>query len=171
MCRRLFSAAAISMACGLFSAHGMVLAADWARVAPNGPQGGAARGMYLLRISGCNDCHTPGYAESGGATPPSQWLTGSPVGFQGPWGTTYASNLRLLMAQMSEAQWLQRARQPMRPPMPWFALRDMSDDDLRAVYAAVRQLGSAGSPAPAFVPPPALPAGLFIRFVPQSAGK
>ena len=27
------------------------------------------RGAYLAVTSGCNDCHTPGYPESGGQTP------------------------------------------------------------------------------------------------------
>jgi hypothetical protein len=40
-----------------------------------------------------------------------------------------------------------------RPPMPWFALRDMTRDDLRAVYRYIRQLGPVGEPAPAYVPP------------------
>jgi hypothetical protein len=73
------------------------------------------------------------------------------------------------MQRLSEAQWLQRARQPMRPPMPWFSLRDMSDEDLRAVYAAVRYLGPAGEQAPAFVPAGQTPKGQFIDFVPRSA--
>lgn len=67
------------------------------------------RGKYLARIGGCNDCHTPGFAESAGNTPTRQWLTGSPVGFQGPWGTTYPANLRLYVQGMSESQWLARA--------------------------------------------------------------
>lgn len=128
-----------------------------------------ARGLYLLRITGCNDCHTPGYAESAGQTPQSAWLTGNPVGFRGPWGTTYPANLRLSMQRLSEAEWLQRARQPMRPPMPWFALRDMSDADLRAVYAAVRHLGPAGESAPAYVAAGTVPSGLYIDFVPHPA--
>jgi hypothetical protein len=37
--------------------------------------------------------------------------------------------------------------------MPWFALRDMSDADLRAVYHYVRSLGAAGAAAPEFVAP------------------
>ena len=81
------------------------------------------RGRYIVNISGCNDCHTPGYPESGGKTPRNEWLTGNPVGFQGPWGTTYPANLRLLVQSMSEAQWIARARTPMRPPMPWFSLQ------------------------------------------------
>jgi mono/diheme cytochrome c family protein len=42
------------------------------------------RGRYLVSISGCNDCHTGGYAETGGKTPEADWLTGVPVGFSGP---------------------------------------------------------------------------------------
>lgn len=37
--------------------------------------------------------------------------------------------------------------------MPWFALRDMSDADLRAIYRYIRHLGPGGQPAPAYVPP------------------
>lgn len=71
------------------------------------------RGRYVARTSGCNDCHTPGYPESGGATPESDWLTGSSVGFRGPWGVSYPSNLRLSAQRLTEEQWLVRARNPM----------------------------------------------------------
>ena len=82
------------------------------------------RGRYLTVAGGCNDCHTPGYPESAGKVPAAQLLIGSAVGFQGPWGTSYPVNLRLYVQNMTEAQWLARVRQPMRPPMPWFNLRD-----------------------------------------------
>lgn len=142
------------------------LAAD----SPRGSRDGAAgksieRGRYLVRVAGCNDCHTAGYAESGGAVPERQWLTGSPVGWRGPWGTTYPANLRLSMADISEARWIEIGRtMQFRPPMPWFALRDMSTEDLRAIYRFVRHLGPAGGPAPAFLPPGQTPAGPHIRF-------
>ena len=55
------------------------------------------RGRYLLRIAGCNDCHTPGYQQSAGAVDESQWLTGDAIGWQGPWGVTYPPNLRLFV--------------------------------------------------------------------------
>ena len=112
-----------------------------------------ARGRYLVKIAGCNDCHTPDYPEKAGAVPESEWLTGVPVGFQGPWGTTYAANLRLLVPGMTEAGWMTHARQPRRPPMPWFVLRDMTDADVAAIYRYVKALGPAGQPAPAYVPP------------------
>ena len=63
-----------------------------------------ARGEYLVRIAGCNDCHTAGLRRERGATSDkAQWLVGSPLGYNGPWGTTYAANLRLKLAEMDEA--------------------------------------------------------------------
>jgi len=123
------------------------------------------RGRYIARVSGCNDCHTPGYMQSGGQVPEGRWLTGDSLGWQGPWGTTYAINLRRYMAELSEAQWLERARHlNARPPMPWFALRDMDDGDLRAIYRMVRSLGPLGEPAPAFVPPGGATTGPVVSF-------
>jgi mono/diheme cytochrome c family protein len=93
------------------------------------------RGRYLVRISGCNDCHTEGYMAAAGKVDESRWLTGSQLGWQGPWGTTYAANLRISMQNLTLAQWLQAARAPRRPPMPWFALRNSC---LRAAWCARR---------------------------------
>lgn len=125
--------------------QGKGLASDMAQV---------QRGRYLSRIAGCNDCHTPGYLMSAGKVAEKDWLTGDHFGWRGPWGTTYAPNLRLLMASMSEAQWMERARGlKSRPPMPWFTLNEMEEDDLKALYHFVRYLGPAGEPAPAYVPP------------------
>jgi mono/diheme cytochrome c family protein len=116
--------------------------------------GWLARGEYILRTSGCNDCHTAGYAEQGGNLDTAQWLTGSSLGYKGPWGTTYAANLRLKLAEMDEAQWLAySATLRTRPVMPDFALRAMREDDRRAVYRFIRSLGPAGVPAPAYLPP------------------
>jgi mono/diheme cytochrome c family protein len=127
-----------------------------------------ARGRYVVAISGCNDCHTPGYAERAGDIPEAERLTGANVGFQGPWGTSYAANLRLSMAQIDTGAWLARARQPMLPPMPWFALRDMSDDDLLAVYAYIRSLGAAGNPAPSAAAPGQAVTTPYIEFMPKN---
>lgn len=116
-------------------------------------QSSMARGRYLLRIAGCNDCHTAGYRIKAGNIDESHWLTGDRLGWQGPWGTTYASNLRLVMQRLTLSEWLQTARQPRRPPMPWFALRDMTDEDLASIYHYVRALGPAGTAAPPYIPP------------------
>jgi mono/diheme cytochrome c family protein len=126
------------------------------------------RGRYVAATSGCNDCHTVAYPESGGKVPVNDWLTGNPVGFNGPWGTTYPANLRLLVQTLSEQQWMAKARAEMRPPMPWFSLRDMKDDDLRAVYQFIRSLGAKGEPAPAYVPPGQKISTPYFEFVPKN---
>jgi mono/diheme cytochrome c family protein len=112
-----------------------------------------ARGRYLVQIAGCNDCHTPDYMFAAGAVDEGLWLTGSPLGWNGPWGTTYPPNLRLTVQAMTEDQWVVFAPAPKRPPMPWFALRDMSQEDVRAIYRYLKHLGPAGQLAPAALPP------------------
>lgn len=129
------------------------------------------RGRYLVQVGGCNDCHTPGYPESGGQLPEAQWLTGTPVGFSGPWGTSYPANLRLSVARMSEQQFLARSRAPMLPPMPWYNLRDMAEDDLVAVYRYIRSLGPAGVEVPAPLAAGERAATPTIVFVPQGPGE
>jgi mono/diheme cytochrome c family protein len=123
------------------------------------------RGRYLIKIGGCNDCHTAGYAPTGGKVPEAQWLTGDILGFNGPWGTTYPTNLRLYFQDMAEAEWLKKGRSlSSRPPMPWFNVRAMSASDLRAMYRYVRSLGPAGKPAPAYLPPDKTPPEPVVRF-------
>jgi mono/diheme cytochrome c family protein len=126
------------------------------------------RGRYLVGIGGCNDCHTAGFAQSAGDVPEGDRLTGNPVGFQGPWGTTYPANLRLVVQTLTETQWLVTARTAMRPPMPWFNLRDAKDDDLRAMYRYIRSLGPKGDPAPAYAAPGQPVNTPYIVFVPQN---
>lgn len=74
------------------------------------------RGEYLVKIMGCNDCHTPwamgprgpepdmkrmlsGHPQDATVTPPTlaePWVwaaTGTNTAFAGPWGVSYATNL------------------------------------------------------------------------------
>ncbi|MCC7216822.1 MAG: cytochrome C [Burkholderiales bacterium] len=123
------------------------------------------RGRYIAKIAGCNDCHTPGYAVSGGKVAEKDWLTGDALGWRGDWGTTYAVNLRLYMQDLTEVQWVKAARTiRTRPPMPWFALHDMAEQDLRAFYRFVRHLGPAGQPTPAYMAPGQVPQGPYVQF-------
>ena len=137
--------------------------------APPSPEPSAARGRYLVRIGGCNDCHTPGYGELAGHMPEAQWLTGSDVGFRGPWGTSFPSNLRLTVQHVDEEQWLAFARARRLPPMPWFSLDAMSDNDLRSIYRFIHSLGPTGAAAPTALPPGQQSVTSFIPFVPQTA--
>ncbi|MDF2180348.1 c-type cytochrome [Aliiglaciecola sp. CAU 1673] len=133
------------------------------------PMTDAQRGKYLLQVGGCNDCHTMGYAQNNGRLPEEQWLTGSNVGFMGPWGTTYPGNLRKRAAQLSAKQWQELMRSPMRPPMPTPSLAAMSDADIQSIYHYLRTLGDAGDAAPAALPPGVTPNTAYFDFVPKSA--
>jgi mono/diheme cytochrome c family protein len=130
------------------------------------------RGRYLVQTAGCNDCHTAGYAESGGRVPEQDWLKGDALGWKGPWGTTYASNLRLYMQDLDGAEWVARSKAlAVRPPMPWFMLRDMTDEDRLAIYQYIRSLGPAGEKAPGYLPPGVQPPVPYVEFhlpVPQA---
>lgn len=124
-----------------------------------------AKGKYLVKIGGCNDCHTAGYAPSGGTTPESQWLLGDQVGFRGPWGTTYPVNLREYMDKLSEAEWISKAKElKTRPPMPWWILNEMTEDDLRAIYQYIKSLGTVENSVPSFVPPEEEPKTPYIQW-------
>jgi mono/diheme cytochrome c family protein len=61
------------------------------------------RGRYLVKITGCNVCHTPGYTQKAGKVPEKEWLTGDRLGWRGPWGTTYAGNLRTYISTFAAA--------------------------------------------------------------------
>ena len=63
---------------------------------------------------------------------------------------------------MTEDQWVARARAEMRPPMPWFGLREMTDTDLRRSIASCAAW-EPGQPAPAYLPPGEKPPGTVYR--------
>ncbi|MBI3258903.1 MAG: cytochrome C [Ignavibacteriae bacterium] len=131
-----------------------------------------AQGRYLIMIGGCNDCHTPGFDVSGGKMPESEWLTGSSMGFKGPWGTSYPLNLRMLINSMTEDSWVEYARSTKgAPPMPWWALHTMSKSDLSAIYKFVKSLGVKGEAAPAIVLPNETPKTPYILFEPVFPSK
>ena len=116
-------------------------------------------GRYLVRIAGCNDCHTPGYIQSGGRMPEAEWLKGNNHGFLGPWGTTYAANLRLTTVALTEDAWVEMLNtRTARPIMPWSSVAALDDADKRAIYRYIRSLpGDPGEPAPDALPPGEVP--------------
>ena len=144
-----------------------ILAADVVKSAGAAKPSSAqlARGRYLVAVGNCNDCHTTDFAPRDGNVPESTWLTGSPLGFKGPWGTTYAPNLRFTVSNMSEAQWVAFAKAlKTRPPMPWFNLNRWSDQDLRALYHYIKSLGPVGALAPQYAPPDQSPKTPYVEW-------
>lgn len=120
-------------------------------------------GRYVVMIGGCNDCHTAGYGDIDAKTPEKDRLEGDTLGYRGPWGTSYPTNLRISISAKTEDQWVKYAKTLMtKPPMPWFNVRAMTDRDLRDLYQYVKSLGVAGTAAPAFVPPGKQPKGQYV---------
>jgi mono/diheme cytochrome c family protein len=124
------------------------------------------RGRYLMVVGSCNDCHTGEFPARDGNVPEKEWLLGSgPLGFRGPWGTTYAPNLRLTVSRLTEAHWVKFAKElRTRPPMPWFNLNQWTESDLRALYQYIKQLGPVGQPARPYLPPEKEPTPPYIQW-------
>jgi mono/diheme cytochrome c family protein len=127
-----------------------------------------ARGKYLVAFGSCNDCHTPGWRETNGAVPVSRWMTGSNLGYRGPWGTSYPANVRLEFSHISENDWLFMVRtRGGHWPMVWHDLRYLKTDDQRAIYRFIRSLGPRGVAAPADLSPSLEPKTKYIWIVPH----
>lgn len=126
-------------------------------------------GRYLVIVGGCNDCHTEDYAMKEGDIPEENWLTGSVIGHRGPWGTTYASNLRLMVSDMEEDDWVEilKIRKSM-PPMPWMNINKMSEKDTRALYKYIKSLGAKGEEMPRNVHPDQEPETPYVSYIPQN---
>ncbi|HEX5275507.1 MAG TPA: hypothetical protein VFW34_09560 [Candidatus Rubrimentiphilum sp.] len=126
------------------------------------------RGKYLVAFGSCNDCHTPGWRESDGTVPVSNWMTGSKLGYRGPWGTSYPANVRREFSHISESDWLFMVRtRAGHWPMVWHDLRYLKTGDQRAIYRFIRSLGPRGVAAPADLPPSREPKTKYIWVVPH----
>ncbi|MBU1374331.1 MAG: cytochrome C [Alphaproteobacteria bacterium] len=145
----------------------MVVSACSKPEAPAGPPHVVAAsdieaGRYLAMIGSCNDCHTPGYPQSGGKTPETDRLVGNPVGYHGPWGTSYASNLRILAQSTTEDGWVELLKtKRLLPPMPTQNIAKMTETDLRNLYRYIHSLGAAGQAEPENLPPGVTPSGPY----------
>ncbi|MGM0545631.1 MAG: c-type cytochrome [Bacteroidota bacterium] len=126
-------------------------------------------GKYLVTIAGCNDCHTDGYLMTGGQIPEEDWLAGSAVGWQGPWGTTYPTNLRLRVQEWDEQTWVKTLKNRKDlPPMPWMNVNKMSEHDMRSIYAYIKSLGPMGEHMPVAIAPEVEPETPYLSMFPQN---
>jgi mono/diheme cytochrome c family protein len=118
-----------------------------------------ARGRSIAVDAGCVACHSP----DGAAAAERGWLTGNATGQLGPWGTTYASNLRVTLARMSEETWVRYATKlKPRAPMPADSLKRLDERDLRALYRYVRAAGVEGAQVPYAMAPGQVPPAPFV---------
>jgi len=89
--------------------------------------------------------------------------------WSGPWGVSFAANLtpdpdtgmgmpeRMFLAALKSGAHLGTSR-PILPPMPWQMYAQLSDDDLKAIYAYLRSIPPIKNQVPNPIPPAAAPA-------------
>ena len=124
-------------------------------------------GAYLLIVGSCHDCHTPNWVESGGKTSKDSLMTGRGLGFMGPWGVDYSKNLRAIADRQGEDHWVEVLKTgdggDGHLPMPWHNTKQMSDEDLRAMWLYLKSLGTAqGEHIPRSVKPGKMPTSPYI---------
>lgn len=138
----------------------------------------AGPGEYLSTVMGCNDCHTPGAFY--GAPDFKRRLSGSEMGWKGPWGVTYARNLtpdvETGIGTWNEAQIVAALRTGMRPngtviqpPMPWPDFTQLTDEDAYAIAADLKSLPAVSHKVPDAIPPGQPVAGRVLEIPPPPA--
>ncbi len=85
----------------------------------------------------------------------------------GPWGVSFTANLTpdqtTGLGSWTEEMFMKAIRtgkhqgegRPILPPMPWTMYRQMTDDDLKAIFAYLRSLPPIKNPVPEPIPPAA----------------
>jgi cytochrome c553 len=130
------------------------------------------RGRHVSIIGGCNDCHTANYTETGGQIDPALALKGTAIGWRGPWGTSYPANLRITAASRTEEEFVKYLKEfKTRPPMPYYNVNAMDENDLRSLYRYIKSLGEPGDPAPEAVPPDQEPKTPYYPLIPPTMPK
>ena len=106
-------------------------------------------GERLTYVGGCNDCHTPGTFY--GNADAKRRLSGSELGWEGPWGVTYPRNLtpdkETGIGNWTEEDIVRAIRtgqrpdkSPLLPPMPWPMYAHMTDEEAYAVAAYLKSI-------------------------------
>ena len=105
----------------------------------------AKRGQYLVDISGCTDCHTP--VKNGAPIAGLEFSGGQML--EGPWGSVASPNITPDASGIpyyDEALFVQTIRtgavksRILNPIMPWPLLRQLTDEDLKDIFAYLKTL-------------------------------
>jgi mono/diheme cytochrome c family protein len=89
----------------------------------------------------------------------------------GPWGASFPRNLTpdstsglggwteetFMRAMRTGKHMGVEAGRPIMPPMPWYTLKAMTDEDLKSVYAYLRTIKPINNMAPEYMPPAGAP--------------
>jgi hypothetical protein len=106
---------------------------------------------------------------------PGPWLAVSSAtntAFAGPWGVTFAANLTpdqnsglgiwtedMFVRALRTGRHMGTSRTIM-PPMPWQAFRNMTDEDLKSIYAYLRTIPPVSNHVPQYLEPQEVEAAL-----------
>lgn len=135
------------------------------------------RGKYLVTSGPCNDCHTPG--TFWGAPDFTRTLSGSEMGWVGPWGTVFARNLtpdpetglgNWTVEQIATA--IRTGNRPdgrqLAPAMPWQSFANFTQEDAIAIATYLKSLPPIQHKVPDVLPPGAKYNGPTLQFPPPS---
>jgi len=127
--------------------------------APGLPAAGIERGRAMITLLLCGECHTP--RDERGNPVSGKELAGG-TEFKGPWGTVYAANITSHPSAGIGAYSNDDLKRVFREGrnragrelwvMPWSITRNLTDEDLDSLVAAVREIAA----RPNLVPAPAL---------------
>lgn len=107
------------------------------------------------------------YAIDPNVVGPGKWMLTNDhlASWVGPWGISYTANLTpdnaTGLGAVSEEMFIKTLREgklkgvgrPLLPPMPWQDFAQMTDDDLKSIYAYLRTIKPINNPVPLPVPP------------------
>jgi mono/diheme cytochrome c family protein len=130
------------------------------KMGPNGPEPDMTRFLS-------------GHPESVKLPPPppstGPWMwhgAATNTAYAGPWGITYATNLTphqetgmgiwtedMFVTAIKTGKHFGTAR-PIMPPMPWPTYRNLTEDDLKAIFAYLRSIPPIANHVPDYQPPP-----------------
>ena len=138
-----------------------------------------ARGKYLVGLSGCNDCHTPGYFF--GKPDMARFLGGSEVGFEIPeLGVFHGPNLTP-DAATGLGTWstddivtaVTTGRRPdgriLAPVMPWHAFATLTPKDAQAIAIFLKSLPPVSNKVPGPFGPNEKPTSFVMKIVPPAS--
>ena len=137
-----------------------------------------ARGRYLTTIMSCGDCHTPGTLY--GAPDTTRRLSGSELGWAGPWGVAHARNLTPDSTGLGSwtaeqiAHALRTGNTPdgrqLAPIMPWMNYANvLTEEDALAIAAYLKSLPAVSHANLPLVPPDQKASGAVLTFPPPPA--
>ncbi len=104
------------------------------------------RGRFLVNLIGCTDCHTP--VDNHHVPIPGMEFSGGQI-LGAPWGTVASANITPDASGISyydEGMFIKSMRtgkvgaRELSKTMPWSALRNLTDEDLAAMFAYLKTL-------------------------------